>query len=358
MTASDSPYDAILIVGFGGPEKPDDVIPFLENVLRGKNVPRERMLEVADHYYHFDGRSPINDQMRALMAALQPELTARNINLPIYWGNRNWHPLLAETLRTMAAAGVKRAMAYVASAYSSYSGCRQYLGDIERACQAAGSGAPRVDKLRVFYNHPLFVAASALRLAEGMARVPAERRGGVNVVFTAHSIPESFASTCQYESQLRETCRLTTVKAGLETQPWQLVYQSRSGRPQDPWLAPDVLDHLRELRRQGVSDVVMLPIGFLSDHIEVLYDLDYEARRLADELGLSMIRAATVGVHPLFVQMVVELIAERLSAGGERLACGIDPPWPDTCAADCCPLPGRGPISSPPSPVGRGDAIS
>jgi ferrochelatase len=337
LTVVEVPCDAVLIVGFGGPEKRDDVIPFLENVLRGRNVPRERMLEVAHHYEHFDGKSPINDQMRALIAALRPELAAHHIQLPIYWGNRNWHPLLADTLREMAAAGVRRAIAYVASAYSSYSGCRQYLGDIERARAAAGESAPRIDKLRVFYNHPLFIAANAARLMSALEQIESDRRDRAVVAFTAHSIPASQAATCRYEAQLREACGLTAAAAGVDPSRWQLVYQSRSGRPEDPWLDPDIGDHLRDLHSRGAAQVVVMPIGFLSDHLEVLYDLDCEARRVADELGLSMIRAATVGTHPLFVQMVRELIEERLSGSEPRAAVGDSPAWPDVCPEDCCP---------------------
>jgi ferrochelatase len=334
-------YDALLVVGFGGPEKRDDVIPFLENVLRGRNVPRERLLEVSRHYEHFAGKSPINDQMRSLIAALRPELSARHIDLPVYWGNRNWHPLLPEAVREMAAAGVRRAIAYVASAYSSYSGCRQYLGDIERAREAVGDAAPRIDKLRVFYNHPLFISANAARLTAALDQFVPDSRSRAVVAFTAHSIPASQAANCEYEAQLRETCGLTAAAAGVESSRWQLVYQSRSGRPEDPWLGPDIGDHLRELRARAASGVVVMPIGFLSDHLEVLYDLDCEARRVANELGLPMVRASTVGTHPLFVQMVGELIEERVSGSASRATIGAFPAWPDVCPEDCCPAHSR-----------------
>jgi ferrochelatase len=346
------PYDALLVVGFGGPEKMEDVIPFLENVLRGRNVPRERMLEVAGHYGHFGGRSPLNDQMRELIAALRDELAAHHIELPVYWGNRNWHPLLADTLREMKSAGVRRALAYVASAYSSYSGCRQYLGDIERARQSAGADAPQVDKLRVFFNHPLFIAANAARLSATLENLPPDRHATVRVVFTAHSIPASMAATCQYEAQLRDTCRSTAEAAGVAPSQWSLVYQSRSGRPDDPWLGPDIGDHLRELQKRHVDEAVVMPIGFLSDHMEVIYDLDYEARQVADGLGMRLYRAATVGTHPLFVRMLRELIEERIPADAPRPAVGAFPAWPDECPADCCPAPVRGEggiSSSPPS---------
>ncbi|MBI3861886.1 MAG: ferrochelatase [Planctomycetia bacterium] len=338
-------YDAILVVGFGGPEQPADVMPFLENVLRGRNVPAERMREVASHYEHFDGKSPLNDQMRDLIARLRPELEAHGIHLPIFWGNRNWHPLLPDTLRDMAAAGVRRALAWVASGYSSYSGCRQYLQDLERARAAVGPGAPQVAKLRVFYNHPSFIATSSARLQAACEQLPPDRRGSAHLAFTAHSIPSSMAATCAYEQQLLETCRLTSEQAGAAPDSWQLVYQSRSGRPQDPWLGPDILDHLRSIAAQGTSDVVVMPIGFLSDHIEVLYDLDFEAQNLAQELNLNMIRAATVGTHPLFVGMIRELIAERLSGTPAHPAIGANPAWPDDCPADCCPAPRTPPLS-------------
>ncbi|MSR56315.1 MAG: ferrochelatase [Planctomycetaceae bacterium] len=345
-------YDALLIVGFGGPEQRGDVLPFLENVLRGKNVPRERMLEVAAHYEHFDGVSPINAQMRALIAALRPELDGYGITLPIYWGNRNWHPLLSETLKQMAADGVKRALAYVASAYSSYSGCRQYREDIQRAQGDLPEPVPQIDKLRVFYNHPLFVTASADRLQSALARLPSAALPRVEVAFTAHSIPLSMSRNCDYERQLREACRLTAEASGVMPDRWKLVYQSRSGRPEDPWLEPDVLDHLRATHAAGVRHLVIMPIGFLSDHMEVMYDLDYEARHLADELGLRMVRAGTVGTHALFVRMIRELIEERLSGRCERSAIGQYPANHDVCPEDCCPAPLRGrPAPAPQTPT-------
>jgi ferrochelatase len=334
-----SDYDAILIVAFGGPERREDVMPFLENVVRGRNVPRERLLEVAGHYNHFGGVSPLNAQVRELIAALEPELERRGIVRPIYWGNRNWHPFLADALREMTDAGVRRALAVVLAAYSSYSSCRQYLENIEDARQSAGADAPAVDKVRVFYNHPEFIAASADRLRDALQEFPAERRAGVHVAFTAHSIPQSMADACDYAQQLAETARLVAEEAGIAADHWQLVYQSRSGRPQDPWLEPDICDHLAALGRSGVREVVIAPIGFLSDHLEVLYDLDDEARRRADELGLRMVRAATVGTHPRFVSMLGELIAERITGGVNPRAIGRYGASHDVCTADCCPAP-------------------
>jgi protoporphyrin/coproporphyrin ferrochelatase len=331
-------YDALLIVSFGGPEGPDDVMPFLENVLRGRNVPRERMLEVAHHYERFGGVSPLNGQNRALIAALREELHANGPNLPIYWGNRNWHPLLADTLRQMSGDRVRHALAFVTSAYSSYSGCRQYHEDVARAQAEVGPDAPRVSFLRKFYNHPGFVAANTEHVRAALGQLPAERRSRAHIAFTAHSIPESMARASRYEGQLNEACRL--VAEGLEQPRWQLVYQSRSGPPTQPWLEPDIGDHLRALRAAGVEDVVIAPIGFLSDHIEVLYDLDVEARHLAAALGLNMARAATVGVHPAFVGMIRDLIAERVTGSAERRVLGTLGAGSDVCPVDCC-LPGQ-----------------
>lgn len=334
-------FDAILIVAFGGPERREDVIPFLENVLRGRNVPRERMLEVAEHYYHFDGVSPINAQVRKLNAALREEFDRHGIKLPIYWGNRNWHPMLPDTMGRMAADGVKSALALVLSSYSSYSGCRQYRENLEEARQGVGESDLRIAKVRVWYNHPDFVAANADRLREGLERLPADARSDARVAFTAHSIPQGMAETSDYVKQLSETCRLVAESLGVSPERWRLVYQSRSGRPEDPWLEPDINDHLAALREGGASGVVVMPIGFLSDHMEVLYDLDDEARVTAERLGLTMVRAGTVGTHPKFVSMVRELIVERMTAGAERRAVGRFGPNHDVCPAGCCPRPVR-----------------
>ena len=336
-------YDALLLVSFGGPEGMDEVMPFLANVLRGRNVPEARMREVAHHYELFGGVSPINGQNRRLIAALERELKERGPRLPVYWGNRNWHPLLADTLRRMRDDGIENALAFVTSAYSSYSGCRQYREDIERARESVGSGAPRVEKLRAFFNHPGFVGPNTENLRAALEQVPAGRRGEARVAFTAHSIPSAMAAGCDYQRQLLETCRL--VAEGAEHTNWRLVFQSRSGPPTQAWLEPDICEHLRELKSEGVRDVVVAPAGFISDHMEVLYDLDTEARQLAAELGLNLIRAATVGTHPEFVSMIRELILERLDEATPRRALGHFPPWQDFCAADCC-LPGA---SRPPA---------
>jgi ferrochelatase len=337
-----SSYDALLIVGFGGPEGPNEVMPFLENVTRGKPVPRERLLQVAEHYQQFGGISPINQQVRDLIQVLRPELIRRGIDLPIFWGNRNWYPLLTETVEAMVGTKIQRVLAFVLAGYSSYSSCRQYRENIEAARQAAGAAAPAIDKVRVFFNHPDFIEATADRTANAFARLPTEGRESAHIAFTAHSIPLTMADNCQYAAQLNETARLVAEKVGVPPDRWRVVYQSRSGRPTDPWLEPDILDHLRALKDQSVSQVVVAPIGFLSDHIEVLYDLDDEAFTLSKELGLKMVRAGTVGTHPKFVAMIVDLIAERLAtesgANYERRAIGTLAANHDLCPVDCCLL--------------------
>jgi protoporphyrin/coproporphyrin ferrochelatase len=303
-----SKYDALLIVSFGGPEKREDVIPFLENVLRGRNIPRERMLEVAEHYYHFDGRSPINDQNRELIEALRGVVT-----IPIYWGNRNWHPMLADTMRQMSDDGIKRAVAFVTSAFGSYSGCRQYIEDIERA-----RGELRIDKIRPFSAHPKFIEAMTDRVRTALKELP---RG--HLVFTAHSVPISMAESSPYVRELSRACAAVAQGVGRDT--WKLVYQSRSGPPTQPWLEPDIGDYLRKIR----SDVVIVPIGFLSDHMEVLYDLDTEARAVCDELGVKMVRAGTVGTHPAMIEMIAEMVEQDHAR----------------CAEGCCGAPRRPPVS-------------
>lgn len=336
---TNAPYDAVLVVSFGGPEGPDDVMPFLENVLRGKNVPRERMLEVSEHYQHFGGVSPINEQCRQLIAALEKELAEHGPQLPVYWGNRNWAPMLPDTLRQMKADGVERAIAFFTSTFSCYSGCRQYRENILAACEEVGEGAPRVDKLRMPYNHPGFIETNADSLRAALDQVPADRRAGAKVLFTAHSIPMSMAENCKYERQLTEASRLTAEAIGNAN--WELVYQSRSGPPQQPWLEPDVCDRIEEIHKEGgLCDVVLLPIGFVSDHMEVLFDLDTEAKELCEKLGVNFVRAATIGTHPRAIRMIRELLEERIATergeSPDRPAVGQYPANHDVCPADCC----------------------
>ncbi|MCA9064090.1 MAG: ferrochelatase [Planctomycetaceae bacterium] len=339
--SSDPPFDAILVVSFGGPEKPDDVIPFLENVLRGKPVPKERMLEVAEHYYHFGGVSPINQQCRDLIDALRDELQRSEISLPVYWGNRNWDPYLKDVVRQMSDDGIRRAIAYVTSGFSCYSGCRQYRENITDALQQIQPSDLRVEKLRVFYNHPDFIEVWSQNLQQSIRDIESQTgTGDWCLAFTAHSIPLSMATTSDYEQQLQESCRLLTERLQIPDDRWQLVYQSRSGRPQDPWLEPDILDHIRLRHSEGVRGLIIAPIGFLSDHMEVLYDLDDEARLLCESLQMPLTRAATPGNSPQFVQMLRKLIQERIS-NAPRECTGRFGPNHDTCPPDCCPAPMR-----------------
>jgi ferrochelatase len=331
-------YDAFLLVSFGGPEGPDDVMPFLETVTRGRGVPRERLAEVAEHYYAFGGVSPINQQCRDLLAAVRADFRANGVSLPLYWGNRNWAPYLADTVRAMADAGVRRAVALVTSAYSSYSSCRQYLEDIERARAAAGPDAPAIDKIRRFCNHPGFIEPFAENTRAALAALPAEVRDQAHLVFTAHSIPVAMADASgpgggrRYVAELTQAARLISERSGGGTHPWTLAYQSRSGPPSVPWLEPDVRDHLADLAKSGTKAVVVIPVGFVSDHMEVRHDLDVEAAQCAESLGLAFARAATPGTHPRFAAMITELVRERIA-----LPDGQEPGVPvHTCPADCC----------------------
>ena len=331
------PYDALLLVSFGGPEGPDEVLPFLEQVTRGRGIPRERLAEVGEHYHLFGGVSPIQEQNRRLLAALRETLP-----LPVYWGNRNSPPFLTDTLREMRDDGVRRAAAFVTSAYSSYSGCRQYREDVARAQTEVGEGAPAVDKLRVFHDHPGFVEPFVDATREALGRAGE----GARLVFTAHSVPVSMASGSAYVEQLRATARIIAAAVG-HGDAWDLVWQSRSGPPQVPWLEPDVNDHLRELYAGGARAVVLVPIGFVSDHMEVLFDLDTEAVATAATLpGLVLARAATPATDPdpRFVAMVGELLTERAEGWPAAARPSLWPergPCHDVCPLDCCPAPVR-----------------
>jgi ferrochelatase len=338
--ATEHPYDALLILSFGGPEGPDDVMPFLENVLRGRNVPRERMLEVAEHYHHYGGVSPINQHCRDLKQALRTELDQHGIHLPLYWGNRNWHPFLIDTLREIEAAGHRRVLTYVTSGFSCYSGCRQYREDIKHALEELGNSELHVDKIRVFYNHPDFIQVVSEAVRNEINALQESPDGPVHVAFTAHSIPDSMAQTSDYVKQLSEACRLVAERLELPAEQWSLVYQSRSGRPQDPWLEPDILDHIQDLQSKGTTKLVISPIGFLSDHMEVMFDLDEEAAQECSKLEISMRRASCPGHSPQFVTMIRKLIEERIS-GAEKECIGFFGPNHDRCPEDCCPAPVR-----------------
>jgi ferrochelatase len=333
-------YDAFLLLSFGGPEHPDDVLPFLRNVTRGRGVPSERLAEVAEHYRHFGGVSPINQQCRDLLAAVRADFAANGVDLPVYWGNRNWTPMLADTLATMRDDGVRHAVALATSAYGGYSSCRQYHEDIAAARAAVGDGAPRVDKLRHFADHPGFVGPHAEAVRAALAGIGADGLATTRLVFTAHSVPLSMAASAgpdggRYEAQLRETAGLVAAAAGAGV-PFDLVWQSRSGPPQVPWLEPDINDHLAALADTGVTAVVVSPIGFVSDHLEVAWDLDTEAAATARKLGMEFVRAATPGTHPAFVAMVRELVRERLAPDTfPRRGLGTLPAW-DACPGHCC----------------------
>ena len=345
--AFDAPhdYDALLVVSFGGPEGLDDIMPFLDNVFRGLRVSTETKAHVAQRYARFGGVSPINGHTRALIKALQHELDAHGPALPIYWGNRNWHPLLPDTIAQMTRAGVQRALAFVTSTFSSYSGCRKYREDLYEAVQGVPN-APLIDKLRMPFNHPLFIEAVASRVEEALAALPATARATAPILFTAHSLPEAMARHACYEAQLQSACRL--VGDVLEHQRWRLVYQSNNASyGREPWLGPDIGAALREVAAEQLTHVVVAPIGFICDHMEVVLDLDVEAAAVARGLGLTMVRAATVGTHPAYVTMLRELIVERMTENPTRRAMGSLGPSHDRCAADCC-LSGR---PGPPKPA-------
>lgn len=341
-----SNYDAILLLSFGGPEQPDDVMPFLENVTRGRGVPRDRLESVAEHYMHFGGVSPINALNRDIIAALEADLADAGIDLPVYFGNRNWHPMVEATVATMRDDGVRSALVFPTSAWGGYSGCRQYHEDIVRARAAVGADAPELVKLRQYYDHPLLVAAFADAITAAVAQLPAERKDRARLVFTAHSIPVAADAAAGppsdggnlYTRQVAEAARLCAAAAGFAEH--DLVWQSRSGPPQVPWLEPDICDHLESVSADGVDAVIVCPVGFVSDHLEVVWDLDTEAQEKADELDIALVRAATPGTDPRFTELAVELIRERLD-GVEARRLGTEPSYGSTangvsCAVACC----------------------
>ena len=325
--------DSVLLLSFGGPEGPDDVRPFLENVTRGRDVPPDRLAQVEMQYLRHGGVSPINEQNRRLLSALSAEFTQRETGLACYWGNRNWHPYLADTIRQMAAEGRRNTAVIVTSAFSSYSGCRQYQEDLARAA-ANVPEAPKLTRVRVYGNHPGFVGAMAERVRESLegAHLPAS----VHTLFTAHSLPLAMAAQCDYQAQLADAAETVAAEAGLSGE-LEVVYQSRSGPPQVPWLAPDVNDRLTELAGQGLRTVLVVPLGFVSDHMEVLVDLDTRARTTAARAGITMVRSRTVGTHPLFVEALADLVSETAGQRTDRPAVGRLGPHPDACRPDCCP---------------------
>jgi ferrochelatase len=348
-------YDAFLLVSFGGPEGPADVMPFLENVTRGRGVPRDRLAEVARHYDVFGGVSPINERCRDLLAAIGKDFTAAGLDLPLYWGNRNWHPFLADTVAQMASDGVRHAIAFVTSAYGSYSSCRQYLDDIEAARAKTGPGAPRIDKIRHFFNHPGFIGPVTQAARAAVTALPPGVQHDAWLVFTAHSVPAAMAAASGpagglYPAQLAEAARLVAGQIAAEEgheRSWRLAYQSRSGPPAVPWLGPDICDELADLGARGAPAVVVVPVGFVSDHVEVLYDLDIEAARAAERLGLPITRAATPGTDPRFASMITELVTERRGQPAQVQVLGSLPPGPDLCPNDCCRVPAVRPAAAP-----------
>ena len=329
-------YDAILIVSFGGPEGPDDVMPFLDNVLMGLNVPKPVKVRIAKRYQRFGGISPINRETRSFIQALEIEIQNNGPQLPIYWGNRNWHPMLPNTLNRMADDGIKNAIAYVTSTFSSYSGCRKYREDLYEAIQGVDN-PPHIDKLQVGYNHPGFIKAVSDRTREALESTSVDKEE-VLLMFTAHSLPLSMAKCTDYEAQLQEACNLVGQVVGINS--WQLVYQSNNASYGEPWLEPDIADALEKAKSSGRSHVVIMPIGFVCDHMEVVLDLDIEAKEQADNLGLQLTRAATVGSHPAYISMVRELIIERMSKNPDRQYLGSRGANGDYCKPDCC-LSGR-----------------
>lgn len=338
-------YDALVLVSFGGPEGPEDVMPFLRNVTAGRGIPDERLAEVAEHYRHFDGVSPINEQNRDLLAAIRADFAAHGVDLPVYWGNRNWDPLMPDVVARMTRDGVRRALAFVTSAYSSYSGCRQYQEDIAAAREAAGPDAPAIDKLRHYFNHPGFLDPQVDGVRDAVHSLADHNPETTRIAFTAHSIPISMATASGpggdlYVRELTEASRLVA-EAAAPGIGWELVWQSRSGPPQIPWLEPDIGDHLETLAAQGIRDVVVVPIGFVSDHVEVRWDLDNEAAELAEKLNLRFRRVATPGVDPRFVSMVRELVAERMTPSCAKRALGPMGAMHDRCPDGCCPAPQR-----------------
>lgn len=311
--------DAVLLVSFGGPDGPEEVAPFLENVTRGRGIPAARLAEVATHYHALGGVSPINAANRLLRARLEAELAARERPLRVYWGNRNWHPLLGDVVAEMKHDGVRHAVAVATSAFGSYSGCRQYQEDIDRARAAVGDGAPVIDKVRPFAEREPFRAAWAERVRDAMRSTPA----GARLVFTAHSIPTAMAAGAPYERELRAAAADIAARVGAGE--WDLAWQSRSGPPSVPWLEPDVGDHVAALAARGTRAVVVAPLGFLQDHMEVVWDLDHQLRARCDALGVTLARAHTIGEHPALARLAADLVLEREAGGG------------GSCAADCCP---------------------
>ena len=343
-------FDAILVLSFGGPEKEEDVRPFLENVTRGRGIPPERLDEVGEHYHHFGGRSPLNDLNREIIANLEKKLADESIDLPVYFGNRNWHPMVEDTVEQMSRDGVTRALVFATSAWAGYSGCRQYHEDIARAQEhldaVAELNSIEMEKLRGFHDHPLVIGEFARAVEESRAKLPADRRDGARLVFTAHSIPNSADDASGpaslggnlYSRQVNEAAGLIAEQVGATE--FDVVWQSRSGPPQVPWLEPDIVDHIEAIFAEGADAAVVCPVGFISDHIEVVWDLDSELQDEMDAHDIIIERVATPGPTEAFTEMIVELIRERTD-GAEVRRLGREPLLGSACdgkpcAIDCC----------------------
>ena len=330
-------FDSLLLLSFGGPENSDDVMPFLRNVTAGRGVPDERLAVVAEQYELFGGKSPINELNQQLLSALDEELVSRGHEMATFWGNRNWHPFVTDTIADLKSLGHTSTVCLVTSAFSSYSGCRQYHEDLDRARNEV-PGAPNIERVRVYWDHPDFLGTAAELLAE--SRDAAGLSSETPVLHSAHSLPLSMAANCDYQQQLNEAAAIVNELAGMRG-PYEVVFQSRSGPPSVPWLTPDIDQRIHELAEQGTQELLVHPLGFVADHMEVLFDLDTQSAAAANEAGVKMVRTPTVGTHPRFVSMLVDLVEEAAGLRADRPSLSKSGPRPDKCNSQCCPAPTR-----------------
>ena len=330
-------FDSLLLLSFGGPENSDDVMPFLRNVTAGRGVPDERLAVVAEQYELFGGKSPINELNQQLLCALDEELASRGHEMATFWGNRNWHPFVTDTIADLKSLGHTSTVCLVTSAFSSYSGCRQYHEDLDRARNEV-PGAPNIERVRVYWDHPDFLGTAAELLAE--SREAAGLSSETPVLHSAHSLPLSMAANCDYQEQLNEAASIVNELAGMRG-PYEVVFQSRSGPPSVPWLTPDIDQRIHELAEQGTQELLVHPLGFVADHMEVLFDLDTQSAAAAKEAGVKMVRTPTVGTHPRFVSMLVDLVEEAAGLRADRPSLSKSGPRPDKCNSQCCPAPTR-----------------
>ena len=330
-------FDSLLLLSFGGPENSDDVMPFLRNVTAGRGVPDERLAVVAEQYELFGGKSPINELNQQLLCALDEELASRGHEMATFWGNRNWHPFVTDTVADLKSLGHTSTVCLVTSAFSSYSGCRQYHEDLDRARNEV-PGAPNIERVRVYWDHPDFLGTAAELLAE--SRDATGLSSETPVLHSAHSLPLSMAANCDYQQQLNEAAAIVNELAGMRG-PYEVVFQSRSGPPSVPWLTPDIDQRIHELAEQGTQELLVHPLGFVADHMEVLFDLDTQSAAAAKEAGVKMVRTPTVGTHPRFVSMLVDLVEEAAGLRADRPSLSKSGPRPDKCNSQCCPAPIR-----------------